>query len=522
MEDNKVIQFNRDFKKKSKNNGSSKRGYSLFNEGMYFYRLEKDLMALKKFLLAEEEGYESADMFSYIAYVYYAEKEDSEKAKFYIEKAIKLDKEYGYPYRLMALLYDDKKDYENALKYNLLAEKYEYDTNAPMMRHISELYNRKSNLLKAIAYATKAIDLDSKNCYNWYFKGWIYYANNDYEKAVKFFKKAEDKGYSDTDFYFEFSYAYGEVGNYKKSIEYANKYIFMEKDSASGYYRKGHAYLMAGDNQKALESFSMAEKRESKCADMYCRMAFLYADKSEYDVALSYTDKALKLNKHEADAYYIKAGIYSIAYYDFKKSLKYLKKAKKLYEAMNDHFNEEAFAYLISAYGMLGQRKKTLAAVEEALSHYPNTLYFKAMRCFALQGVKNYKEANEFLKEFDLESEMDSFSLSYLVAVYYNKQKSERNYDDVLKIYEKLSPTDMLEMKDVAAFCYYEKGEYERSLQLLYEYTMQIDERLFAAGTKGEFKKYYRRFIKMFGENEERLKFITEKLGHLLKSKSSK
>ena len=35
------------------------------------------------------------------------------------------------------------------------------------------------------------------------------------------------------------------------------------------------------------------------------------------------------------------------------------------------------------------------------------------------------------------------------------------DYDDVLKIYEKLSPTDMLEMKDVAAFCYYEKGEYE-------------------------------------------------------------
>ena len=101
MEDNKVIQFNREFKKKPKNNWSSKRGYSLFNEGMYFYRQEKDLMALEKFLQAEKEGYESADMFSYIAYIYYAEKEDNDLTEYYIKKAIKVDKEYGYPYRLM-------------------------------------------------------------------------------------------------------------------------------------------------------------------------------------------------------------------------------------------------------------------------------------------------------------------------------------------------------------------------------------------------------------------------------------
>ena len=58
MEDNKVIQFNRDFKKRPKNNGSSTRGYSLFNEGMCFYRQEKDLLALEKFLQAEKEGSE--------------------------------------------------------------------------------------------------------------------------------------------------------------------------------------------------------------------------------------------------------------------------------------------------------------------------------------------------------------------------------------------------------------------------------------------------------------------------------
>ena len=523
MEDNKVIQFNREFKKKPKNNCSSKRGYSLFNEGMYFYRQEKDLMALEKFLQAEKEGYESADMFSYIAYIYYAEKEDSDLTEYYIKKAIKVDKEYGYPYRLMALLYDDKKDYDNALKYNLLAEENEYDLNPPMMRHISELYNRKSNLLKAIEYATKAIDIDSKNCYNWYFKGWIYYVNNDYENAIKFFKKAEDKGYSESDFYFEFSYAYGELGNHKKSVEYANKYIFLDKENYSGYYRKGYAYLLMDNYDKALESFLLAEKRDAKCADMYCRMAYIYADKKgQYDVALAYTDKAIKLNKYEPDAYYVKAGIYSLGYYDFKKSLKNLNKAKKLYESIGDHFNEEAYAYYISAYGILGQRKKTLEAVEEALEFYPDTLYFKAMRCFALQGVKKYKEANELLKEFDLDSEIDSFTLSYLVAIYYNKQKHERNYDDVLKIYSRLSGSDMEEMQDVEAYCYYEKGEYEKSLQALYEYAKQIDTRLFAAGSRGEFKKYYRRFIKMFGKNEERLKFITEKFGDLLEPKSSK
>jgi tetratricopeptide (TPR) repeat protein len=512
LEDNKIIQFNRDFKKKTKPATSTKRGYALFNEGMCFYRQEKDLMALDKFLQAENEGYESADMFSYIAYIYYVEKEDDEKAKLYIEKAIKTDKEYGYPYRLMALLYDDEKDYENALKYNLLAEEYKYDTNPPMMRHISELYVKleKPNLLKALEYATKAIDLDSKNYYNWYFKGWIYYQSNDYVNALKFFKKAEDKGASDTDFYFECSYAYGELGNHEKAVEYANKYIFLDKEIFSGYYRRGYAYLLWGNFDKALESFLTAEKKDCCFSDMYCRIALIYNEKKDYKKAHEYVDKALKFNKKDGDVYFAKAAIAYAENYDFKTVVKYLKRAVKYYNLSDGYLKFEAYSLLISAYGLLGKRKLSLQTIEEALEIFPNGQYLQIMKVFALQSVRRHYEAEQLLNEHYTTEETDPVVLSFLAAYEYNKKKP-KDYDKVLSYLDKISTEDYEEKKALQGFCYYEKKDYEKCLQLVYEYAQEMESKMYHSTNRGEFRKYFRRLVKMFGKNDKRLKFIAKK-----------
>lgn len=515
MEDNKIIRLNKNcFKKREKTNSSKSRGYALFNEGMCFCNQEdKDDLALEKFHLAEKEGFVSADMFSYMAYLYGSVLNDNNKAEYYANKSISIDEEYGYPYRLLALVYEN--DYEKSLEYNLFAEKYGYDFNPSMMRHISELYTKikKNNQLKAIEYATKAIDLDSKDCFNYYFKGWIYYNYNDWENAIKYFKKAEDKGYIDSDFYFEVSYANGELGNHEKAVEYANKCIFMDKDGVLGYYRRGYAYLLWEKQDKALETFLIAEKKNCNYADMYSRMAWLYSMKHEWDKSLEYVHKAQKFNKKEADAYYIESRIYGITpYLDFKKSLKLLKKARKLYENMGGRLNEESFLYLAILYSFLKKNKLALQSLDEALGYYSEDKYLLLFKVYILQSLKKYDQAYELLdKYFASYDGDDDYINCSLAIIFYNKKEKPKDYDKIIGYLEKVQEDDNFEKFGILGYCFYDKKDYEKSLEYMYEYANKIDLLTYENTNQSEFKKYVRRLVKKFGKDEKRLKYIINK-----------
>ena len=224
---NKVIQFNKDFKKKDPVN-PSKHGFGLFNEGMYFYNQDKNELALKKFKAAEKEGYESAVMFANMAWLYgYFGEHD--KVKDYAQKSLEIDSEYAFPYSLLGRYYHmTKNDAEKALKYYLTAEKYDCDI-VIMYRAASELYLDAGNFLKAVKYASKAIELDPHEAYSYYWKGYVYYRNQDFKSAINYYEKAESLGESFNSLFYEMSYCYSMLEKYEKGIEYANKYIFSGK-----------------------------------------------------------------------------------------------------------------------------------------------------------------------------------------------------------------------------------------------------------------------------------------------------
>jgi tetratricopeptide (TPR) repeat protein len=116
LKQNNIVKF-----KKLNSKALTKKGYALYNEGLCFYRQDKDSIALKKFLHAEDLGYESSDMFSSMARIYGAEGQ-FDKVKEYARKAIDIDSEYGYPYFMLGGAYYEEGDYEQTLKNYLLAE----------------------------------------------------------------------------------------------------------------------------------------------------------------------------------------------------------------------------------------------------------------------------------------------------------------------------------------------------------------------------------------------------------------
>ena len=512
---NKIIQFKKDFRKKTLAQKSSKRGFALFNEGMCFYKLNKDELALKKFKAAENEGYESADMFAYMGWLY-GFFNDFENAKKYAQKAIDLDNEYGFAYCVLANTYYKQDEDDKVLKYDLLAEKYDY-TEEIMLRQISEMYNQPANknFLKSIEYASKAIKADTKNPYSYYWKGYIYFSNNDYKNALKYYKKAETMGYVDFSLYYEMSYCYSCLEQHSKGIEYANKSIFLDKEY-SGYYRKGFAYFQAGNDEHALEPFLQAEKLGCKEPDMFTRIAYLYGSNSNNEKALEYANKAIKADKKSPEGYVIKADIYSYNLNDHKSAAKFLKKAYDLYEGSAD-FN--FYMNYITTLHYLNRYKKALALTDEALEKYPNNYDLISIKISGLQFTKQYEQAKietEKLIELDPTNQWTIYTKA---LTYYNCDCTKRDYDKVIEL---ISPLETAEIEEyggktgLLALCYCGKKDYEKSLQLLFEFAKQKNSNEFYTKNKKELQKLFKKLYKRF-PNDTRVQTILKFFKDILK-----
>ncbi len=478
MGKDKVIQFNKDFKKKEPEK-PSKRGFGLFNEGMCFYNQDKNELALKKFKAAEKEGYESAVMFANMAWLY-GYLGESDKVKEYAQKSIDIDSEYAFPYSLLGRYYHiTKNDDEQALKYYLIAEKYDCDI-VIMYRATSELYLDAGDFLKAVKYASKAIKLDPKEAYSYYWKGYVYYRNQDFKSALKYYEKAEGFGENFNSLFYEMSYCYSMLENHKKGIEYANKYIFIDKKDFWGYYRKGFAYFQSGDDSNALEPFLMAEKLGCKEPDMYSRLGFLYSIKNNNKQALKWIRKGYKLADGDVD---------------------------------NDYY-----CSYISILATAKQYKKALDLSDKALEKYPDDYRLLLSKISILQCKKRYKEAEEVTNRLLAVDSEDPYSIFYEALMYSNRPKKERDYHKIISLIMKIKDANIEDFggrKAMLASSYYEIKDYEKSIFYFVEFFEMPDNSEWLDLNLKEVKKYFKKIYKKF-PNDERLISISKRFPQVL------
>lgn len=466
MGKDKVIQFNKDFKKKELVK-PSKRGFGLFNEGMCFYNQDKNELALKKFKAAEKDGYESAVMFANMAWLYgYFGEHD--KVEEYAQKSIDIDSEYAFPYSLLGRYYHiTQNDAEKALKYYLIAEKYDCDI-VIMYRAASELYLDAGNFLKAVKYASKAIKLDPKDGYSYYWKGYVYYRNQDFKSAINYYEKAESFGENFNSLFYEMSYCYSMLEKYDKGIEYANKYIFLDKKDFWGYYRKGFAYFQASEDNNALEPFLMAEKLGCKESDMYSRLGFLYSVKNNNKEALRLIRKGYKLADGDVD---------------------------------NDYY-----CSYISILATAKQYKKALELVDKALDKYPDDYRLLLSKISILQCKKRYKEAEEVTKRLLAIDPDDPYSIFYEALMYSNQPKKERDYEKIICTILKIKDADIEDFggrKAMLASSYYEIKDYEKSISYFVEFFKMPDNSEWLDLNFKEVKKYFKKIYKKFPSDEQ-------------------
>jgi len=511
LDKNNIIKF----EKPKKFDKSSKRAYALYNEGLCFYRQDRDSIALEKFLQSEALGYKSSDMFSFIARIY-GTNDEFEKVKEYAQKAIDTDSDYGDPYFLYGGALYESGDIKNALKYYLLAEEHGYDDDIIMFREIAECYGKLGDkyFLKQLEYATKAINLDTENAYSRYWKGWIYFRHNEFSHALKYFLKSENMGYSDISLYYEISYCYSMLDNLKKAVEYADKCIFTDKSDPLGYYRKAFAYFMKEEYGKAKRYYLSAEKRDCKEPDMYIRLGYIYQNEENFEKAVEYSDKTSKLDKKDPDAYILKGNVYASLKKDYITALKYYKKAYKIDNDMTEDF----FANFSVLYSMLNRYSSAIKIIDEGLKKYPKSYNLLSIKIGAYQFKKEYDIAEKLTKKLIKLDPKNPWNNYYKALVYYNCKKRKKNYKKVINYIEKIEDSNIRVFggsDGVLSFAYYEIKEFNKSLEIFYRFldSEYCDE--FIEKNIKEIKRYYKKLLKKF-PNEIKLANLAKKFPELL------
>lgn len=503
MSRDKIIQFRKNFEPKQ----SLSKGYALYNEGKCLYNQNKDDLAFQKFLEAEKLGFESDDMYACMAWLVGRDAQKTDLVFKYIDKSIELDNENSYAHYLKGYTLEDLGLYDEALPSLLKAEELNYDS-PYLYTKISYCYEQIGEQLKAIAYASKAIKKypDEVDCYKR--KAWAYFTPNTTEEALKYFLEAEKLG--DTSNFYQISYCYSELGNHKKALVYANKTIIADRNNFYGYYRKGFIYYMTEKYDKALENFLKAESlittEAAQVYDMYPRISWIYqVVKNDIEKAKKYGQLAIDIMPEYDFAQYRMGCIYSYSEKDFKQAAKYFKKAYDLGMGESD-----CCIYYDISRNYLSMKKYALALkyIEEGEKLYSQSLDLISIKIGVLYRQRKYEEVRTLL-EGELKKSTDNIWVQQANAMILSKFKE---YDKAIKILEPIRK-DLLEFNvfalAVLAGCYFEKKEYEKSLETFLEYSQKEDLRDLEKQDIRKIKSFIKMLYKHF-PNDDRLKQIEE------------
>lgn len=505
----KVVKF-----KQTKKNENTRHGFSLYQEGLIFYDEDKRDLALKKFLEAEQEGYESVDLFCNLAWLY-QDKGDLQKVEYYVQKALKCDKEYGRCYALLGDIYFNRQtpdDAEKALSCYQKAIDYDYGNDYIYLRVTIIYYTYQNNYLKALEAINKAIELDPKKGHYYAFKAEIYANMNETKLAIKYYLKALELGYgvNDIDIYSIVSDLYSDEGDFEKALEYANKVIFIDKSNGEGYYKKGFAYYNAGDFKHAEAPLLIAEEKGIEEAKLYSTLSFIYCEKKDSEKAFYYADKAIKTDKKDSVGYW---AMIQVLYTqrEHRQAFEWIKKTYKLFS--NTDFPEFAYAYYVSYLVLFHRYKSALKIIDEGLKSYPNSTELLKQKFGLLLYKKKIDEAKNVLKNF---IEINPTAISTLQLQIYMDIELKQ-YDKALNSLatidttKEISDEDMLTHSWLYLESYFKIKNYKKCLEYFDKY---IKNPYFSDIAVIDYKKIKHIYTKLQNKfpNDERTIFISSKM----------
>jgi tetratricopeptide (TPR) repeat protein len=270
------------------------------------------------------------------------------------------------------------------------------------------------------------------------------------------------------------SYTY-EISKIPQAIKYYKAAIRIDPDYALPYagiarVRMTQFHFQYMDTELAAMALKEAKEYAEKAvtlgpneAEAHFALGFYYNATDSFDLAFTSFKKAIFLNPSHAHAHDEIADVYVYKYGDFNQAIPWYNKALK-----RDPELVVSKWFKIEIYLRMGQVKKGLLMVDEALNDHPNVISLLTLKHTGLMMAGQFQEANDFIinqfKKYRSENRLleyyQSLGLSLLSL---NRM---REFEDIFQKIEKVPFVDRTHHKEYLRLIkQYEKGRYREVIQ---------------------------------------------------------
>ncbi|HLF78734.1 MAG TPA: tetratricopeptide repeat protein [Dehalococcoidia bacterium] len=363
------------------------------------------------------------------------------------DKAIALDSGSAEAYHVRSLVYDWQEHREEAL--NAATKAIELNPrSASYYAHRSRLYGERdpdkqwadaskaleldansADAHRALGFAyriqkrypdaeaeyAKAIALDPKNGLRYANRASLYFAMDDYERALSSLDEDGDiiDSYplSSAEGHWVRGATYVSQGKYREALREITKAVELVPLAPSFYDWRGYCYYLLDDNGAAAADLNKAIELAPSFADPYYVRSLLLRDQEQLESALQDINKAIALDPTDANYH----GALAVLYWRLDNYPAAIAEATRTIQLNPNH--SEAYNVRSLARGEQGQYNDALADASKAIELKPDSAQFYANRGSLYIDVKNYQAAVADLnKAISMEASNASFYNSRGVA----------------------------------------------------------------------------------------------------------
>jgi len=230
-----------------------------------------------------------------------------ESAELYLRQVTQLEPNNPHALRLLGVLYAQKKQYPEAIRY-LNAALNSMPNNALVWSNLGNIYLELKELTKALDAYDKAISIEPQYAEAWSNKGNVLFSLKRYEEALDHHHHALslDPNYAE---------AYSNAGNslnslkrHEEAVSYYQQAIHLNPHYPEAFFNMGNTLIELRRSEEALASYKSALVLNPVSAETICNVGVINSQLGRYEDALVEFDRAIVINPNYGEAYFNRGG----------------------------------------------------------------------------------------------------------------------------------------------------------------------------------------------------------------------